>query len=158
MVSPLVMMVPGVSRKRRCSTSGVTFGVAGQSVAERGDEGLGEHAEHDVEVDVEVDGGGQGVGVEGADDLGEALFDGHPPGVVADQGLDRQVVVVGDDHGGGVAAESGDDELPHGAGVVGQPDAGGLVHFRPVVLSGPVQGDGGEVVVGEGVDVSDQRG
>ena len=26
--------------------------------------------------------------------------------------------VVGDDHGGGVAAEAGDDELAHGAGVV----------------------------------------
>jgi hypothetical protein len=37
---------------------------------------LGQHAEHDVEVDVEVDRGGQRVGVEGLDDLGEALFDG----------------------------------------------------------------------------------
>src|SRR5450759_5966198 len=61
-------------------------GVAGQPRAERGDECLGEYAEHDVEVDVEVDGGGQGVGVEGLDDLGEALFDGHASGVVLDQG------------------------------------------------------------------------
>ena len=96
-------------------------GVAGQAGAERGEQGLGEHAEHDVEVDVEVDGRGQGVGVEGADDLGEALLDGHPAGVVGDQGLVVQVVVVGDDDGGGVAAQAGDDELPHGAGVAGQP-------------------------------------
>ena len=62
-------------------------GVAGaEPGAERGEDGLGEHAEHDVEVDVEVDGAGQGVGAERPDDLGEALFDGHAPGVPADQG------------------------------------------------------------------------
>jgi hypothetical protein len=47
----------------------------------------------DVEVDVEADGGGQGVGPEGLDDLGEAQLDGHPAGVLADQrpGLDGGV-------------------------------------------------------------------
>jgi hypothetical protein len=91
----------------------VAAGVAGQARAQRGGEGLGEYGEHEVEVEVEVevDGRGQGVGVEGLDDLGEALFDGHPPGVAGDQGLDAGVGVVGDDHGGGVAAEAGDNEL-----------------------------------------------
>ena len=58
------------------------------------------------EVDVEVDGAGQGVGAERADDLGQPLLDGHPPCVLADQVADRGVVVVGDDDGGLVAAEA----------------------------------------------------
>src|SRR5664280_2099765 len=132
-------------------------GVAGQPRAERGDECVGEYAEHDVEVDVEVDGGGQGVGVEGLDDLGEALFDGHASGVVLDQGLGGEVVVVGDDDGGRVAAESGDDELAHGFGIVRQSGVG-FVHPGSVVSAGPVQGDGGEVGAGEGVDLVDQCG
>ncbi|WP_192581785.1 hypothetical protein [Rhodococcus wratislaviensis] len=41
-----------------------------------------------------VDRRGQGVGVEGLDDLGEALLDGHPPRLVLDQRLSGQVVVV----------------------------------------------------------------
>jgi hypothetical protein len=53
---------------------------------ECGEEGLGQDTEDDVEVDVEVDGAGEGVGAEGLDDLGEAPFDGHPPGVLLDQG------------------------------------------------------------------------
>ncbi len=61
-------------------------GVAGaEPVAERGEQGLGQDAQHDVEVGVEVDGGGQGVGAEGLDDLGQALLDGHAAGVLADQ-------------------------------------------------------------------------
>src|SRR6266516_3389209 len=43
--------------------------VSGEPGAQRGEEGLGEEGEHHVEVDVEVDRGGQGVGAEGADDL-----------------------------------------------------------------------------------------
>ncbi len=52
-------------------------GVAGQPGTEGGQQGLGQDGEDDVGVDVEVDGAGQGVGAEGADDLGQALFDGH---------------------------------------------------------------------------------
>ncbi|MFE5709076.1 hypothetical protein [Rhodococcus koreensis] len=96
--------------------------------------------------------------MEGLDDLGESLFDGHPSGVVLDQRLGGQVVVVGDDDGGRVAAEAGDDELPHGAGIAGQPNIGGLVYFRPIEPPGAVQGDGGEVGAGEGVDLADERG
>ena len=61
---------------------------------------------------------------------------------------DGGVVVVGDDHGGGVAAQAGDDELADGAGVAGQGDGGVLVDAGPVVRAGPVQGD--RLVVGRG--------
>ena len=49
-------------------------------------------------------------------------------------------MLVGDDHGGGVAAEAGDDELADGAGVAGQLDGLVLVHPGLVVRAGPVQG------------------
>ena len=74
--------------------------VAGQAHPERGGEGLGQDAQDDVEIDVEVDGAGQGVGAEPLDDLGEPLLDGNPPGVLAGQRLDSDVIVVGDDDGG----------------------------------------------------------
>jgi hypothetical protein len=51
--------------------------IAGQAGPERGEEGLAEDGEQ--VVDVEVDGGRERVGAEGADDLGEPLLDGHPP-------------------------------------------------------------------------------
>lgn len=57
------------------------------------EEGLGQDTQDDVEVDVEVDGAGEGVGAECLDDLGETLLDGHPPGVLLDQGLCFDVVV-----------------------------------------------------------------
>jgi outer membrane protein assembly factor BamB len=47
---------------------------------------VGQDREHDVEVDVERDGAGEGVEVEGLDGFGEALFDVHPPG--AHEGID----------------------------------------------------------------------
>ncbi len=75
-------------------------------------QGLGQDAEHDVKVGVEVDCGVQGVGAEGADDLSQALLDGHAAGVLVDQVPDGGLVLIGDDDGGGVAAEAGDDELP----------------------------------------------
>ena len=56
MVSAVVMIWPGVSRKRSMHGVGGDGGVAGQAGAQGGDEGLGQHAEGDVEVDVEVDG------------------------------------------------------------------------------------------------------
>ena len=76
------------------------------------------------------------VGVERADDLGEALLDGHPAGVAGDQLAGGGLAVVGDDDGGGVAAQSGDDELPQVGAVVLQVH-GGFVHAGPVVLSIP---------------------
>ena len=45
-------------------------------------------------------------------------------------GRGGQVGVVGDDDGGCVAAESGDDELADGAGVAGQANFVCLVHAR----------------------------
>src|SRR3546814_7090921 len=44
-------------------------------------------------------GAGQRVEPEGADGFGEALFDVHPPRVVLDEELDRQVAVVADEDG-----------------------------------------------------------
>jgi hypothetical protein len=96
--------------------------------------------------------------VEGTDDLGQALFDGHAVGVALDQGLGLGLVVVGDDDGGRVATQAGDDQLAHGAGVAGQLLGGGLVHLRPAEPAGPVQGHGLEVPAGEGVDLLDQGG
>jgi hypothetical protein len=73
--------------------------------------------------------------VEGPDGFGEALFDVHPAGVSLDELFRGGGPVVGDDDGGGVPAEAGDDELPDGAGVVRQgdgfvDDAGSLVFCR----------------------------
>jgi hypothetical protein len=75
----------------------------GQPEPEGGGEGLGQ----DAQDDVEVDGAGQGVGAECLDDLGEALLDGHPSGVSLDQGPGGDLVVVGDDDGGLIAAQAG---------------------------------------------------
>ena len=52
--SGVVMIWPGVSRKRRWMVSGVDGGVAGQPGAQRGGQGLGEDGEYHVEVDIEV--------------------------------------------------------------------------------------------------------
>ena len=132
--------------------------VAGQAEPEGGGQGLGQDAQDDVEVDIEVDGRRQGVGAECLDDLGEALLDGHPAGVVPDQGLGGDAGVVGDDDGGRVAAQAGDDELADGAGVAGQLHGGVLVDFGPAVRAGPVQ-DHGLVVAGcQAVDALDQAG
>src|SRR5262249_16087199 len=129
----------------------------GQPGAQGRGEGLGQDGEHDVEVDVEVDGGGQRVGAERADDLGEPLFDGHPAGVPGDEVPGGDLVVVGDDDGGVVPAQAGDDELADGGGVAGELDGGVLVHAGPVVRAGPVQGDGGEARRGQAGDVGAQR-
>jgi hypothetical protein len=77
-------MVPPVLKNRRWSVSGGGRAVAGQPTAQRGADGVGQDGEHDVEVDVERDGAGEGVQAEGLDGFGEALFDVHPPGVGAD--------------------------------------------------------------------------
>ena len=45
------------------------------------------------------------------------------------------LVVVGDDNGGGLAAEAGDDQLPGGAGVAGQFDR--RVSVKRGLLCGP---------------------
>ena len=95
--------------------------------------------------------------MERSDDLGEALLDGHPACVASDEFFDAAVGVVGDDDGGGVAAQPGDDQLTHGGGVVRQ--AGGrFVDSGPVVAPGAVQGD--RLVVGraQAVDVAQQGG
>src|ERR1035441_10030144 len=113
--------------------------VAGQAQPERGGEGPGQDAQDYVEVDVEVDGGGQGVGAERLDDLGEALPGGHPAAVLLDQGPGGDLVVVADDDGGGVAARAGDDQLADGARVAGEFHPGGLVHGGLVVASLPVR-------------------
>ena len=100
--------------------------VAGEAAAEGGADGAGEDGEGDVEVDVEGDGAGEGVGVEGADGLGEALFDVHPPGVSLDElfrGWRSWSLVMMT-----VAASRPRPvtiELPDGVGVVGQ--GGGFV-------------------------------
>jgi len=83
-------------------------------------------------------------------DLDEALLDGHALRVVLDDRLGGEVVVVGDQDGWCVAAEPGDHELAYGAGVAGEPNSGGLVHFWPVVPTGTVEGDGLEIGAGEG--------
>ena len=111
-VSLSVRIVAGCVEEASLEGVGCGGGVAGaEPGAECREEGLGQDAQDDVEVDVEVDGAGEGVGAECLDDLGEALLDGHPPGVLLDQGFGLDVVVVGDDDGGRLAAQAGDDEL-----------------------------------------------
>jgi hypothetical protein len=123
MVSRVWAMVPPVCRKRRCRVSGVALVAGAEPAAQGCADGAGEHGQDDVEVDVERDGTGQGVEVEGADGLGEALFDGHPAGEPSTSWR-VVLVLVGDDHGGGVATQAADQELPDGAGVAGD---GGLL-------------------------------
>jgi hypothetical protein len=60
-------MTPPVDRKRRLQGVGGGGGVAGQAATHRGADGVGQRGQHDVEVDVERDGAGEGVEVEGAD-------------------------------------------------------------------------------------------
>src|ERR1039457_691144 len=132
--------------------------VAGQAQPEGGGEGLGQDAQDHVQVDVEVDGGGQCVGAERLDDLGEALLDGHPAGVLLDQRLGGDGLVVGDDDGGGLASQAGDDQLADGAGVFGEFHGRVFVHPGLVVAAGPVQGDLLEVGAGEGADLPHQGG
>ena len=55
---------------------------------------------HVVAVDEEIPANGE-----------MALFDGHPPGVLGHERTGLDLAVVGDDDGGGVAAQAGDDEL-----------------------------------------------
>jgi len=120
MASAVVMIWPGVSKKRAWMVSGGCLGVARKTGAQRGQQRLGEHGEDDVWVDVHVDCRRQRVSAKGADELGEVLFDGHPPGVVADQRLEGQLTFVGDDDGGRGPPESGDDQLAHRSSVAGQ--------------------------------------
>src|SRR5215472_3466473 len=77
---------------------------------------------------------------ERSDDLGQPQLDGHPPGIPGDQVPEGGgLLLVGDDHGGLVAAQAGDDQLADGAGVAGQAHGLVLVDFgllcgRPLVI------------------------
>src|SRR5262249_33791092 len=106
--------------------------------------GVGEHAEHDIEVDVERDGSSEGVQAEAADSFGQTLFDVHTFGVALDEGLGGAVEVVGDQDGGVVVAQSGDGQLAHGARV-GRQAHGGVVDdaYRAAGSAGPLQADTG---------------
>ncbi|GAA4231454.1 hypothetical protein GCM10023075_43570 [Streptosporangium album] len=92
-------------------------------------------------VAVERNGGRQRVEMEGADRPAQALFDGHPPPVAFDDLFRGGVGVVGDEHGGFVVAEAGDEQLPdrHRVGRQG----GGLIdHFGGLVVAVAIQPDG----------------
>jgi hypothetical protein len=122
----VVVGVEGAAGVEEAALQGVggSCHVAGAEAAgEGGADGAGEHGQHDVEVDLEGHGGGEGVEVEAADGFGEALFDGHAPGVAFDDLAGGGAAVVGDDDRGGVAAEAAHDELADAAGVAGE---GGL--------------------------------
>ena len=111
MVSPWLVMMSGGGQEPSLQGVGGGVVVAGEAAAEGGADGAGQDGQGDVEVDVERDGTGEGVDVEGADGLGEALFDVHPAGVSLDELFGAGDAVVGDDDGGGVAAEAGDDRV-----------------------------------------------
>ena len=96
----------------RRSGSGWPGAPAGRPYPEGGGKGLGQDTQGDVKVNVEVDGAGQGVGAERLDDLGKALFDGHPAGVVLYERFGLDGGVVGDDNGGGVAAAKDPRDTP----------------------------------------------
>src|SRR5215468_9756612 len=117
-------------------------GVAGQATTQPGADGAGEDGQHDVEVNVEGHGAGQGVEVEAADGFGEALLDVHPAGIALDERFDRLVVVVGDQDGGLVVAQSTDDQLPDGAGVARQCGVEGFSDLGAAVPAGAVEVDG----------------
>jgi hypothetical protein len=74
-----LVMIPLLGQEPAPEDVGGGNRVAGQAAAQRGADGVREHGEHDVEVDVGRR-AGHGVEAEGADGLSEALLDVHPPG------------------------------------------------------------------------------
>ena len=78
---------------------------------------------------------------------------GMIPGQVCDVNRATQMGLVATNWGQNTPAINALD-----GGGRGERDRGVLVHFRPVVRSGPVGGDGGVVLGGERVDVSHERG
>jgi hypothetical protein len=102
---------------------GSGVGVAAQALAKGVADGAGGDGHDDVEVDVEGDGGGESVDVEGADPLGEALFDAHATGVLLDQELGSGGEVVGDQDGGVLVPEPADGKPADVPVVVGELDA-----------------------------------
>src|SRR6266700_2071319 len=122
-------MSPAVLRKRCWRVSG---GIAGSA---------GEDGHDDVEVDVEGDGRGEGVDVEGTDPLGEALLDAHAMGVLLDQQLGPGGEVVGDQDGGVLVSEPADGELEDVAVVVREPDVVVVNDLGPAVAAGALELD-----------------
>src|SRR5205807_1211105 len=88
-----------------------------------------------VEVDVEGDGGGEGVDVERANPLGEALFDAHAMGVLLDQQLGPGGEVVGDQDGGMLVPEPADGKLADVAVVVRELNAVVVNGLSPAIAA-----------------------
>jgi len=103
---------------------GVTVLKAAQSAREHGVEGIGDHRQRDVEVDLGEDRRRQGVEVEEFDRLRDAVLDTPAPRVVADEHLDRRREVVADEERRLLVAVAADDDLPQRALVVLQGDRG----------------------------------
>ena len=101
MVSLSVVMVPAGFEEAPLEGVGGGGGVAGaEPGAERGEQGLGRRAQATSRSTLRWPAERRVSAQNAPIEFGEALLDGHPAGVLADQRAGLDLVVVGDDDGG----------------------------------------------------------
>lgn len=83
-------------------------------------ETAGHQSEQEITIDLHGDGGGESIHVEEIDAVGNAIFDDHALGVALNQLGSGTAQLVGQQEGGLLMAEVGDDDLAERSGVAGQ--------------------------------------
>ena len=116
--------------------SGLGVVVSAHAAGDEAIEAAGEDEESHVEVDLEADGGGEGVDVEEADGVGEGVLDEHALGVAGDELLGRGGFVVGEKDGWQVVPEVLDEELAEGAVCGAEPSARRRAAFDTCAAAG----------------------
>ncbi len=94
--------------------------------------------------------------MEAADRFGESLFNGHAFGVAVDEPSGLVGGVVGEDQGGVIVAEAPYSDLAQRLAAAAHGD-GGFIDLGFTVPAFPVEGDGGPGVVGERLELCDER-
>jgi hypothetical protein len=90
---------------------GVALFESAELAREHGVEGIGDHGEGHIELDLEQNGRRDSVEVEELHCLCDPVFDAPATGIVADQQLDLGIEVVRDEEGRLLAAVAADDDL-----------------------------------------------
>ena len=83
-------------------------------------ETAGHQGEQEIAIDLHGNGGGESIHVEEIDAVGDAVFDDHALGVALNQLGSGAAQLVGQQEGGLLMAEIGNDDLAEGPGVAGQ--------------------------------------